>query len=155
MPTTENTPANSWTTESEKDKHLGDLFYVVDNEEYGGQAYRWAKIGTEYKWDYVEDTATVKALADAAKAQDTADQKRRVFISTPIPPYDEGDLWMQGSNGDIMTCVNSRQSGNYVSSDWEKKNKYTDDTAVTELDQSLGQQGVFNRLTNNGETKGL
>ena len=155
LPTTENAPANSWTTDSEKDKHLGDLFYIVDNEEDGGQAYRWAKIGAEYKWDYVEDTATVKALADAAKAQDTADQKRRVFVSTPIPPYDEGDLWMQGASGDIMTCVNSRQSGNYVSTDWEKKNKYTDDTAVTELDQSLGQQGVFNRLTNNGETKGL
>lgn len=155
LPTIENAPANSWTTDSEKDKHLGDLFYIVDNEEYGGQAYRWAKIGSEYKWDYVEDTATVKALADAAKAQDTADQKRRVFITTPVPPYDSGDLWMQGASGDIMTCVNSRQSGNYVSSDWEKKNKYTDDTAVTELDQSLGQQGVFNRLTNNGKTKGL
>lgn len=155
LPTIENAPANSWTTDSEKDKHLGDLFYIVDNEEYGGQAYRWAKIGTEYKWDYVEDTATVKALADAAKAQDTADQKRRVFITTPVPPYDSGDLWMQGASGDIMTCVNSRQSGNYISSDWEKKNKYTDDTAVTELDQSLGQQGVFNRLTNNGKTKGL
>lgn len=155
LPTIENAPANSWTTDSEKDKHLGDLFYIVDNKEYGGQAYRWAKIGTEYKWDYVEDTATVKALADAAKAQDTADQKRRVFITTPVPPYDSGDLWMQGASGDIMTCVNSRQSGNYVSTDWEKKNKYTDDTAVTELDQSLGQQGVFNRLTNNGNTKGL
>lgn len=155
LPTIENAPANSWTTDSEKDKHLGDLFYIVDNKEYGGQAYRWAKIGTEYKWDYVEDTATVKALADAAKAQDTADQKRRVFITTPVPPYDSGDLWMQGASGDIMTCVNSRQSGNYVSTDWEKKNKYTDDTAVTELDQSLGQQGVFNRLTDNGKTKGL
>lgn len=155
LPTIENAPANSWTTDSEKDKHLGDLFYIVDNEEYGGQAYRWAKIGTEYKWDYVEDTATVKALADAAKAQDTADQKRRVFISTPMPPYDEGDLWMQGDNGDIMTCVNSRQSGNYVSSDWEKKNKYTDDTAVKKLDDSLDQTDIFNRLTNNGSVQGI
>lgn len=155
IPTTSNAPANQWTTDSEKDNHLGDLFYIVDNEEYGGQAYRWAKIGTEYKWDYVEDTATVKALADAAKAQDTADQKRRVFITTPVPPYDSGDLWMQGASGDIMTCVNSRQSGNYVSSDWEKKNKYTDDTAVTELDQSLDQQEVFNRLTNNGKAQGI
>ena len=155
LPTTENSPANQWTTDSEKDKHLGDLFYVVDNEEYGGQAYRWAKIGTEHKWDYVEDTATVKALADAAKAQDTADQKRRVFISTPIPPYDDGDLWMQGSDGDIMTCVNSRQSGNYVSTDWEKKNKYTDDSAVVNLDESLNQESIFNRLTNNGQSEGL
>lgn len=155
LPTIENAPANSWTTDSEKDKHLGDLFYIVDNEEYGGQAYRWAKIGSGYKWDYVEDTATVKALADAAKAQDTADQKRRVFITTPVPPYDSGDLWMQGTSGDIMTCVNSRQSGNYVSTDWEKKNKYTDDSAVTDLDESLDQEGVFNRLTNNGEVQGL
>ena len=127
----------------------------MDNEEYGGQAYRWAKIGSEYKWDYVEDTATVKALADAAKAQDTADQKRRVFITTPVPPYDSGDLWMQGASGDIMTCVNSRQSGNYVSTDWEKKNKYTDDSAVTDLDESLDQESIFNRLTNNGQSEGL
>ena len=155
IPTTSNAPANQWTTDSEKDKHLGDLFYIVDNEEYGGQAYRWAKIGSEYKWDYVEDTATVKALADAAKAQDTADQKRRVFITTPVPPYDSGDLWMQGASGDIMTCVNSRQSGNYVSTDWEKKNKYTDDSAVTDLDESLDQESVFNRLTNNGQSEGL
>lgn len=155
LPTIENAPANSWTTDSEKDKHLGDLFYIVDNKEYGGQAYRWAKIGTEYKWDYVEDTATVKALADAAKAQDTADQKRRVFITTPVPPYDSGDLWMQGTSGDIMTCVNSRQSGNYVSTDWEKKNKYTDDSAVTDLDESLDQESIFNRLTNNGQSEGL
>lgn len=155
LPTIENAPANSWTTDSEKDKHLGDLFYIVDNEEYGGQAYRWAKIGSGYKWDYVEDTATVKALADAAKAQDTADQKRRVFITTPVPPYDSGDLWMQGASGDIMTCVNSRQSGNYVSTDWEKKNKYTDDSAVTDLDESLDQESIFNRLTNNGQSEGL
>ena len=155
LPTIENAPANSWTTDSEKDKHLGDLFYIVDNKEYGGQAYRWAKIRSEYKWDYVEDTATVKALADAAKAQDTADQKRRVFITTPVPPYDSGDLWMQGASGDIMTCVNSRQSGNYVSTDWEKKNKYTDDSAVTDLDESLDQESIFNRLTNNGQSEGL
>lgn len=155
IPTTSNAPANQWTTDSEKDKHLGDLFYIVDNEEYGGQAYRWAKIGSEYKWDYVEDTATAKALADAAKAQDTADQKRRVFITTPVPPYDSGDLWMQGTSGDIMTCVNSRQSGNYASTDWEKKNKYTDDSAVTDLDESLDQESIFNRLTNNGQSEGL
>ena len=132
LPTIENAPANSWTTDSEKDKHLGDLFYIVDNKEYGGQAYRWAKIGSEYKWDYVEDTATVKALASAQNAQDTADAKRRVFISTPVPPYDTGDLWTQGPSGDVMRCIKSRQSGAYVSSDWERASKYTDDTVANE-----------------------
>ena len=40
IPTAENYPASEWTTDTEKDKHLGDLFYIVDNEEYGGQAKR-------------------------------------------------------------------------------------------------------------------
>lgn len=132
IPTTTNYPASEWTTGTEKEQHLGDLFYVVDNEESGGQAYRWAKIGNVYTWDYVEDTAVTKALASAQNAQDTADAKRRVFISTPAPPYDTGDLWTQGPSGDVMRCVKARQSGAYVSSDWEKASKYTDDTVANE-----------------------
>ena len=132
IPTTTNYPASEWTTGTEKEQHLGDLFYVVDNEESGGQAYRWAKIGNVYTWDYVEDTAVTKALASAQNAQDTADAKRRVFISTPVPPYDTGDLWTQGPSGDVMRCIKSRQSGAYVSSDWERASKYTDDTVANE-----------------------
>lgn len=130
VPTTSNAPASQWTTDTEKEKHLGDLFYIVDNEEYGGQAYRWAKINNAYTWDYVEDTATTKALADAAKAQDTADSKRRVFISTPVPPYDVGDLWVGDTSSDLMRCQTARQSGTYVSTDWIKAVKYTDDSAL-------------------------
>lgn len=128
LPTTSNYPASEWTTNTEKDKHLGDLFYIVDNAEYGGQAYRWAKINNAYMWDYVEDTAVTKALADAAAAKDTADQKRRVFTDTPIPPYDVGDLWAQGEDGDLMRCISARSSGNYSRSDWDLASKYTDDT---------------------------
>ena len=130
VPTTSNAPASQWATDTEKEKHLGDLFYIVDNEEYGGQAYRWAKINNAYTWDYVEDTATTKALADAAKAQDTADSKRRVFISTPVPPYDVGDLWVGDTSSDLMRCQTARQSGTYVSTDWIKAVKYTDDSAL-------------------------
>lgn len=128
VPTTSNYPASEWTTDTEKDKHLGDLFYIVDNEEYGGQAYRWAKINNSYTWDYVEDTAVTKALSDAAAAQDTADQKRRVFITTPVPPYDVGDLWAQGEDGDLLRCISARVSGIYSISDWDLASKYTDDT---------------------------
>lgn len=130
VPTTSNAPASQWETDTEKEKHLGDLFYIVDNQESGGQAYRWAKIGDTYTWDYVEDTATTKALADAAKAQDTADSKRRVFVSTPVPPYDVGDLWVGNSSSELMRCQNARQSGTYVSTDWIKAVKYTDDSAL-------------------------
>ena len=58
-------------------------------------------------------------------------KKRRVFTETPYPPYDIGDLWVQGSNGDIMCCVTARDSGNYNASDWAKSCKYTDDSGLT------------------------
>lgn len=135
VPTTSNAPASNWTTDSEKERHLGDLFYVVDNEEYGGQAYRWAKINNAYTWDYVEDTAVVKALADAADAKDTADQKRRVFVSTPYPPYDVGDLWAGDDTSDLMRCQTARSTGSFNSSDWIKAVKYTDDSELYDFIQ--------------------
>ena len=155
IPTATNYPASEWITETEKEQHLGDLFYIVDNSESGGQAYRWAKISNVYTWDYVEDTDVTKALAQAQNAQDTADSKRRVFISTPIPPYDAGDLWMQGADGDILTCVKSRQSGVYVSSDWEKKNKYTDNSFAEQVQEDLNNMkfGGRNFLLETAEAK--
>ena len=155
IPTEENYPAAEWTTDTEKDKHLGDLFYIVDNEEYGGQAYRWAKIGADYLWDYVEDTAVVKALADAAAAQDTADQKRRVFVVTPYPPYDVGDLWVGDDTSEMMRCQVSRQSGNYVSTDWIKAVKYTDDTELYNFiqnDYADTIQEIYNSVDQKSET---
>ena len=155
IPTAENYPASEWTTDTEKDKHLGDLFYVVDNTEYGGQAYRWAKIGTDYLWDYVEDTAVVKALADAATAKDTADQKRRVFVTTPYPPYDVGDLWVGDDTSDMMRCQVSRQSGNYVSTDWIKAVKYTDDTELynfIQADYTETIQEIYDSVDQKSET---
>lgn len=155
IPTTSNYPASNWTTDTERDKHLGDLFYVVDNAEYGGQAYRWAKINNAYTWDYVEDTAVTKALADAASAQDTADQKRRVFVSQPVPPYDVGDLWVGNSSSDLMRCQTSRQSGNYNAADWIKAVKYTDDSALNdfmenEFSDTIGE--ISNQIDGKAET---
>lgn len=155
IPTTSNYPASNWTTDTERDKHLGDLFYVVDNAEYGGQAYRWAKINNAYTWDYVEDTAVTKALADAASAQDTADQKRRVFVSQPVPPYDVGDLWVGNSSSDLMRCQTSRQSGNYNAADWIKAVKYTDDSALNdfienEFSETIGE--ISNQIDGKAET---
>lgn len=123
-PTLQNKPASLWTTSKEREKHLGDLFYWSSK----GFAYRFMKDGATWKWKLVQDTDITKALAAAEKAQDTADGKRRVFTSTPTPPYDVGDLWTQGSTGDLMRCQTSRQTGYYRSSDWVLATKYTDDT---------------------------
>lgn len=150
QPTLSNLPASEWT-DSERITHVGDLFYW----ESKGFTYRFMPDGNSFKWQPIQDSDIEQALEQASQAQDTADSKRRVFYSTPVPPYDVGDLWAQGSNGDIMRCKTSRQSGAYQSTDWELACKYTDDTAVDNLDESLDMQGVFNRLTNNGEQQGL
>lgn len=103
-----------------------------------GKSWRWVKEedGT-YKWTPIADSDAVKALQEAARAQDTADAKRRVFVVTPTTPYDVGDIWTQGEGGDIMRCIESRTTGNFESSDWDKASKYTDDTAANEAKERL------------------
>lgn len=125
-PTTSNVPASQWTTTDEKNKHLNDTFTNLKT----GRSWRWTKSGSSFSWVEITDTATVEALAKAGQAQDTADSKRRVFVSTPYPPYDIGDLWVQGTAGDIMRCKTSRASGSYYASDWVKASKYTDDSSL-------------------------
>lgn len=123
-PSNSNLPASEWTTASARQKHVGDLFFWKSK----GFTYRYMKVDTSFQWVRVKDADIESAMQEAAKAQDTADAKRRVFTSTPTPPYDVGDLWTQGSTGDLMRCQTSRQTGYYRSSDWVLATKYTDDT---------------------------
>lgn len=136
-PTTSNVPASQWTTADEKNKHLNDTFTNLKT----GRSWRWTKSGSSFSWVEITDTATVEALAKAGKAQDTADSKRRVFVSTPYTPYDIGDLWVQGTSGDIMRCKTARASGSYYASDWVKASKYTDDSSLNNF-----INGDFNQL---------
>ena len=126
-PTTSNAPASSWTTTDMKNNHLGDLYYNTVT----GYSYRWQVVNNVHSWQRITDTDVTKALADASKAQDTADSKRRVFSAQPAPPYDVNDLWVQGTSGDIMRCTVARATGNYIAGDWTKASKYTDDTVAT------------------------
>lgn len=126
-PTLNNPPASEWTTDAIKDEHLGDLYY----DTLTSLCYRFQKSGSTYSWVVVADSDVSKALEIASKAQDTADSKRRVFVERPAPPYDVGDLWVQGTGGDIMRCQTAKAEGSaYAASDWIKASKYTDDTAA-------------------------
>lgn len=127
-------PEVNWTTDTDRQTHLGDLYY--DNQT--GFCYRYMNQNGVYSWGRIQDTEVTKALADAAKAQTTANSKKRIFVTTPIPPYDVGDLWVQGSNGDIMRCQTPKLDGQaYAEADWVKASKYTDDTAVTNLSNTV------------------
>ena len=123
-PTAENKPASDWTTETEREAHAGDLFYNTDKA--SGKAYRWAIVGDVWQWLLLEDTDVAKALANAKTAQDTADGKRRTFISTPVPPYDVGDLWTQGDAGELLVCTTAKASGAaFAAGDWASAADYT------------------------------
>ena len=69
VPTLTNKPASDWTTNADKKKHSGDLYY----DKSTGKAYRFGSDdGETYTWELNQDTDVTKALADASKAQTSA-----------------------------------------------------------------------------------
>lgn len=80
------------------------------------------------------NTNATNALNKANSANTLADSKAKVFTSQPTVPYKVGDLWVQGTTGDVMKCKTARTTGSYTASDWEKASKYTDDTKANAVD---------------------
>lgn len=220
-PTVANTPAASWTTNTLKGNHAGDLFYYrgtnrvwqweADDEgvyswvELEGEklaqavilgadsislgkttnkvfcatpfppyevgnlwiksdsevsrcitarssgsylASHWSALTTNVReaalkvfafgWLAIEDQNSLDAYDLASQAKDTADGKRRVFITTPVPPYDPGDLWVDGT--DLHCCETARKAGQtYVESDWKLATKY--DNTVTTINGGIVTSG--------------
>ena len=131
-PTLSNLPASDWTTDELKNNHLGDLYYDQDT----GDTYRFILENNVYKWKKLENTDISQVLAIANAAQDTADSKRRVFVTQPSPPYDVGDLWIR--NQELYRCQTSKRSTEvYESNDWITAVKYTDDTVANQVGQNL------------------
>ena len=135
VPTLKNAPASDWTTDKDKDTHLGDLYY--DNKT--GKAYRFAKDGNTYKWTIITDTDIAKALSDASKAQETANGKMTVFATQPTPPYQVGDIWVNATypadgstyKNEVLRCQTDKKAGSqFAIGDWIKASKYTDDTVA-------------------------
>ena len=132
VPTLNNYPANEWISDTDRNSHLGDLYY--DNNT--GYAYRFAYDDNLFKWLKITDTDVTQALALANSAKDTADSKRRVFIAEPTPPYDCGDLWI--NNQELYRCQTAKTSQEtYESNDWIKATKYTDDTVANQVANNL------------------
>lgn len=118
-------PENTnWDTNTKKDNHLGDLYYDLST----GYAYRFAKENSTYNWYQISDSDVARALELARQAQATADSKMRVFVSTtqlpnPVPPYQKGDLWLNGSI--IQVCKTAKTEEQiYSESDWEQDDTY-------------------------------
>lgn len=132
VPTASNEPASTWITDTEKNNHLGDLYYNKDT----GYAYRYSLYNATYSWIKITDNDVTKALAIANSAKDTADSKRRVFVVQPTTPYDVGDLWLKDE--ELYRCQTTKASSEtFEKNDWIIATKYTDDTKANQVGKDL------------------
>lgn len=118
-------PADSWA-KTELPVHVGDLWFNTKTKEL-------KRFSEAYAWERITDADAIAAAEAASRAQDTADGKRRIFVNTPTTPYDVGDMWAQGSTGDLMRCIKSRATGAFQASDWDKASKYTGDENLNDF----------------------
>lgn len=132
VPTDVNEPASTWTTDTEKNNHLGDLYYDKET----GYAYRYSLDNETYSWIKITDNDVTQALAIANSAKDTADSKRRVFVVQPTTPYDVGDLWIKDE--ELYRCQTTKASSEtFEENDWIIATKYTDDTKANQVGENL------------------
>lgn len=113
-PSLSNIPASEWASEDDKIKHMGDLFYNSET----GLGYRFSYIDNQWTWEELKDTDVGRALANAQNALDVANNKRRVFVTQPTPPYDVGDLWITNTK-DLKSCIVAKSNGNFEETDWQ------------------------------------
>ena len=69
IPTLNNEPANAWTDDETRKKHIGDICYVINpTSSADGYCYRFADLGTnessDYSWVLIKDSDVTKALQD-------------------------------------------------------------------------------------------
>lgn len=83
-PTASSAPASTWATDQLRKQHAGDVYYDLTS----GYSYRWGSTdGKTYAWSLIKDSDITKAIADAAKAQSTANgaQKGVDRLDADIP----------------------------------------------------------------------
>lgn len=151
QPTLENAPAEDWVTEQIKHEHINDIYYNRNK----GLAYSFTETIenniASYSWELLTDQDVLRSLELAAQAQDTADGKRRVFVSRPTQAqaYDIGDLWVNVTfptqydsgitidgvdydsenplyNNDVLRCAIAKVGGdNFSIYHWQPVQEYT------------------------------
>ena len=148
IPTLLNEPASEWVaTDTEnnntlvQESHVHDMYYNRNSSQNGGgKAYEFINDNGVFQWVEITNVDVISALETANNAQDTADGKRRVFVSVPQPPYDEGDLWV---NAVFPTHVTNNGTTTYYPSNGQ----YTvDDVTYTE-DSPLYDNDVLRCVT--------
>lgn len=101
VPTLSNYPANQWTSDTERKRHIGD--YYDRKTTVDGQAayerYKFAFENNAYQWVRIADSGGAAAIATAREALGLAGTKARIFFgaTTPAVPYSVNDVWFRSS----------------------------------------------------------
>lgn len=136
-------PGIQLDNERGKAKHVGDMWYNSSTKllKCYRQTFRFVngKGTVVYIWQTIEDKKAIDAYDAASKAQDTADGKRRVFVAQPYPPYDVGDLWVDGK--ELRRCITARASGSWNTNDWVVAVYY--DNTQTTIDGGIVTSGTI------------
>ncbi|MBR2127527.1 MAG: hypothetical protein IJ940_01500, partial [Bacteroidales bacterium] len=135
-PTNDNLPASEWITLKDKEAHLNDTF----TNKLDKRSYSWEIQDGEFCWVEIVDPTAATALAAAAKAQDTADGKRKTFTRQPTSAdeYEVGDLWVNATYGtlyanDVLRAIEPKAKGaEFDINHWVLASKYTDDEMANE-----------------------
>lgn len=76
------------------------------------------------------------AQSTANLAQATANSKMQIFVDTPYPPYQIGDLWLKDDKV-IYRCRAEKESGSYDENDWKLATDFTNDDYAKNVEEQL------------------
>ena len=146
-PTLTNEPAVKWTSEEEKNRHLGDYydyFLTVDGEQVT-ERYKFSKVNGTYQWVRVADSGSALAASVAREALGLAGTKATITWGNTLPeaPYNINDMWIK-LDGSMYICNHQRLDGETGSqSDWQLFNdtmlrlaKMADDNVITKEEKA-------------------
>ncbi|WP_416996130.1 hypothetical protein [Alistipes dispar] len=150
VPTLSNYPANQWTSDTERKRHIGD--YYDRKTTVDGQAayerYKFAFENNAYQWVRIADSGGAAAIATAREALGLAGTKARIFFGTTTPavPYSVNDVWFRssGSGATLETTVyisnaDKGQQETAAAADWQ----LVDDSQVRL--RQMSSDGVISR----------
>lgn len=146
-PTLTNEPAVNWTTEEEKNRHIGDYYdyYLTVDGEQVTERYKFSKVNGTYQWVRVADSGSALAASVAREALGLAGTKATITWGNTLPeaPYNINDMWIK-LDGSMYICNHQRLDGETGSqSDWQLFNdtmlrlaKMADDNVITKEEKA-------------------
>lgn len=119
------------------DMYFGDRPTSANN--YEGESY--VKFDSETKKVTIKGELDIKSTYDGKTLDKYIADKRRIFGSQPVPPYDVNDMWVNATypsdgstyKNEILKCSTAKAEGEkFDIADWKLASKYTDDTKAEE-----------------------